>query len=113
VRESSRLVVINNYQWIGDPRAAGFSVYIDGRRVGVAALGDRLCTSVAPGAHVLRVRFIWLWSPRVATDVAPGETKEFSADIPRNLPLWRRMVLGTFTPWAALSLAEQAVSVVP
>jgi hypothetical protein len=107
VRESSYLVVINNYQWIGDPRAAGFVVYIDGRRVGVAALGDRLSTTVAPGAHVLRVRFTWYWSPRVTTSLKAGETKEFSADIPRHLPFWRRMLRAIFTPLAALSLEEQ------
>lgn len=103
--ESSRLVVVNNYQWIGNPRAAGFTVYIDGRRVGVAPLGDSLTAVVTPGGHVLRVRFGWFLSPRVATDIEPGETREFSADILRKLPVWRRMV-HMLNPFAALSLEE-------
>jgi hypothetical protein len=101
----SRLVISNDYQWIGNPRAAGFAVYIDGRRVGVAPLGERLSVQVEPGSHVLRVRLWYFLSPHIAVDVKPGETTLFSADIPRTLPLWRKM-RGLVDPFHWLSLEK-------
>jgi hypothetical protein len=103
---ASQLVVVNNYQWIGNRQAAGFAVYVDGKRVGVAPLGEALSQPVDPGPHVLRVRLWYFLSPRVTIDVKPGETARFSADIPRTMPLWRRMMRGIVDPFHSLSLEE-------
>jgi hypothetical protein len=102
---AGRLIVANDYRWIGDPRAVGFAVYLDGRRVGVAPLGEALTEQVDPGMHVLRVRLWYFLSPRVAVDVKPGETLRFSADRPRTLPWWRQM-RGLVDPFHWLSLEE-------
>jgi hypothetical protein len=39
-------------------------------------------------------------------DLRPGETRRFSADIPRKRRLWRRMVRGMVDPLHSLSLEE-------
>jgi hypothetical protein len=101
----TRLVIANDYQWIGNPRAAGFAVYVDGRRAGVAPLGDRLSVPVDPGTHVLRVRLWYFLSPHVKVDIQPGEVRRFSADIPRTQP-WRRKIRGLVDPLHWLSLEE-------
>ena len=103
---TSRIAVTNDYQWIGNPAAAGFTVYVDGKRAGVAPLGDTFSQPVEPGTHVLRVRLWYLLSPRVRVDLRPGETRRFSADIPRKPPLLRRMVRGMADPLHSLSLEE-------
>ena len=105
-QEASRIVVANDYQWIGNPRAAGFAVYVDSKHVGVAPLGETFSEQVDPGRHVLRVRLWYFLSPRLELDVKPGETRRFSADIPRKLPLWRRMMRGMVDPFHSLSLQE-------
>jgi hypothetical protein len=87
----SQIVVVNDYKWIGDPRTAGFAVYVDGKRAGVAPLGEALSLRVDPGPHVLRVRLWYFLSPHVKVDVKPGETARFSADRPRTAPFWRKM----------------------
>jgi PEGA domain len=104
-----RLVIANDYQWIGNPRAAGFAVYVDGRRVGVAPIGKRLSVQVEPGLHLLRVRLWYFLSPRVTVDVKPGETARFSANIPTTLPLWRK-VRGLVDPFHWLTLKEGGLS---
>jgi hypothetical protein len=103
---TSRIVVANDYQWIGKPGAAGFTVYVDGKRAGVAPLGQTCSQQVEPGAHVLRIRLWYFLSPRVMLDLRPGETRRFSADIPRRRRLWRRMVRGMVDPLHSLSLEE-------
>jgi hypothetical protein len=103
---TSRIVVTNNYQWVANPAAAGFTVYVDGKRAGVAPLGAAFTKQVQPGAHVLRVRLWYFLSPRVKLDLRPGETRRFSADIPRKVPLWRRMLRGMTNPLHSLSLED-------
>ncbi len=103
---TSLIVVANHYAWIGNPRMAGFTVYVDGKRAGVAPLGDTFSLQVEPGAHVVRVRFWYFLSPRVSLDARPGETRRFSADIPRKLPVWRRFLGGMGDPLHMLSLEE-------
>jgi hypothetical protein len=104
---SGRLVVANVYQWIGSPELAGFTVYLDGQRAGVAPLGQSLSQQAEPGPHVLRVRLWYFLSPRVRLDLRPGETRRFRADIPRALPWWRKM-RGLVDPFHWLSLEETA-----
>lgn len=104
--QKTRIVVANDYQWLGNPQAAGFAVYVDGKHAGVAPLGETFSRQVDPGRHVVRVRLWYFLSPRVELDVKPGETRRFSADIPRALPLWRRMVRGMVDPFHRLSLQE-------
>jgi PEGA domain len=101
--DPGRIVVANDYQWIGDPRVVGFTVYVNGRRAGVAPLGEALSAQVDPGTHVVRVRLWWFLSPRVTVSVNPGETVRFSADRPRTLPWWRQL-RGLVDPFHWLSL---------
>jgi hypothetical protein len=103
---TSRIVIANDYRWVGNPAAAGFTVHVDGKRAGVAALGDTFSQQVVPGVHVVRVRLWYFLSPRVKLDLRPGETRRFSADIPRKLRLWRRMMRGMADPLHSLSLEE-------
>ena len=53
---TATLDVTNSYQWIGNPSAAGFIVYLDGRRIGIASAGRSLTAQVQPGPHTARVR---------------------------------------------------------
>ena len=101
--DPGRIVVANDYQWIGDPRVVGFTVYVNRRRAGVAPLGEALSAQVDPGTHVVRVRLWWFLSPRVTVSVNPGETVRFSADRPRTLPWWRQL-RGLVDPFHWLSL---------
>ena len=45
-KNTSRIVVTNDYQWVGSPAPAGFTVYVDGKRAGVAPLGDTFSQQV-------------------------------------------------------------------
>ena len=101
-----RIVVINDYQWMGSPAAGGFVVYLDGKRAGVAPLGATCSMQVASGAHVLRIRLRYYLSPRVKLDLRPGETRRFSADIPRKVRVWWRILRGIADPFHSLSLEE-------
>jgi hypothetical protein len=86
-------------------RAAGSTVYLDGKRAGVAPLGETFSQQVQPGPHVLRVRLWYFLSPRVTIDMGPGDTRRLSADIPRTLPWWQKMS-GLVDPFHWLSLEE-------
>jgi hypothetical protein len=101
-----RVEVRNAYQWIGNPRMAGFAVYVDRRRAGVAPLGGVLTVPTQPGAHVLRVRFWWFMSPPVRLSLEPGQTLRFSADIQREAPVAVRILRGMADPFRWLSLRE-------
>jgi hypothetical protein len=105
-QNTSQISVSNEYQWIGNPAAAGFTVYVDGKRAGMAPVGDNFSQSVEPGPHVLRVRLWYFLSPRLRVDLRPGETRRFRADIPRKRPLLRRMLRGMADPLHSLSLEE-------
>jgi hypothetical protein len=105
VESTARIVVANDYRWIGNPAAARLTVYLDGRRTGVAPLGQTFSQQAEPGTHVLRVRLWYFLSPRVKLDLRPGETRRFSADIPRTVSWWRKM-RGLVDPSHWLSLKE-------
>jgi hypothetical protein len=94
---TATLVVTNSYQWIGNPAAAGFSVYLDGRKIGVASPGRSLTAQVQPGPHTLRVRLWYFLSPKLTIDAAPGQTLRLSADRPRGKG-WRRQLRGLVDP---------------
>lgn len=101
------LVVVNDYQWVGNPLLGAFRIYADGKQAGVALPGgDDLNVPVEPGQHTLRVRLWYYLSPRVDVNVQPGETLRFHADIPRTLPLWRRMTRALVHPFHSLALAR-------
>jgi hypothetical protein len=53
---TATLDVTNNYQWIGNPSAAGFIVCLDGRRIGIASPGRSVTAQVQPEPHTARVR---------------------------------------------------------
>jgi hypothetical protein len=105
--DSAVLVVENAYQWVGSAGLGTFAVYVDGRRAGVATLGDRLRVRVDSGQHTVRVR-LWWWyrSPMVRLTVGPGETRRLRADIPRQQAVLTRIVRGIFDPFHSLSLGE-------
>ena len=103
---TSRIAVTNDYQFLGNPAAAGFTVYVDGKRAGVAPLGETFSQQVEPGMHILRVRLWYFLSPRVNLDLRPGETRRFSADIPRKLRFWPRMMRAIADPLHSLTLEE-------
>lgn len=105
VGSTARIVVANHYRWIGNPAAARLTVYLDGRRAGVAPFGQTFSQQAEPGTHVLRVRLWYFLSPPVKLDLRPGEARHFSADIPRALPWWRKM-RGLVDPAHSLSLKE-------
>jgi hypothetical protein len=71
----------------------------------VAPLGQAFSLQAEPGTHVLRVRLWYFLSPRVKLDLGLGQTRRFSADIPRTLPWWRKM-RGLLDPTHWLSLKE-------
>jgi hypothetical protein len=100
------LVVSNDYQWIGNPRAAGFVVYLDGKQAGTAPLHQALNVQVEPGTHTVRVRLWYFLSPRTQVEVKAGQVVRLNADIPRTLP-WRRKMRGLVDPFHWLSLVKQ------
>ena len=100
------IAVRNDYQWMGNQQAAQFAVYLDGRFSGWVPLGQWVNLPVDHGKHTLRVRMWYYFSRRVTVSIAPGETKRFSADIPRAMPFLARMMRGIFDPFHWLSLAE-------
>jgi hypothetical protein len=102
---AARIDIANNYRWVGNPAAAGFTVYLDGKHAGVALVGQTLSQQVQPGPHVVRVRLWYFLSPSVTINMPPGDTRQFSADIPRTLPWWRKM-RGLVDPFHWLSLEE-------
>jgi hypothetical protein len=106
-RNRSWIVVDNVRQWIGDPRLAGFAVYVDGVRAGLAQLGESITAPVAPGRHSVRIRGWWFLSPRVDVVLKAGEAARFSADISRETPVWRRIARAIVDPFHSLSLAKQ------
>ena len=85
------LIVANNYRWIGNPSAVGFIVYLDGRRIGVAPLGEELAVQVDAGRHIVRVRLWYFLSPKLAVEARPGQTLRLSADKPRGKGRWRQL----------------------
>lgn len=99
------LEVVNNYQWIGDPRIGKFRVYLDGKAVGWAPLSGALQVPLDPGHHTVRVRLWWYLSPQVEIDGVGGQTIRLEADIARELPVARRMARMGLRPFHSLSLS--------
>ncbi len=104
---SVSLVVDNAYRWVGRPSLGTFAVYMDGKRAGLATLGDQLTVRLNPGQHAVRVQ-LWWWyrSPTVSVTIAPAQTRRLRADIQRQQMLVTRFVLMLFDPFHSLSLQE-------
>ena len=87
-----------------DPRLGGFTVVIDGQRVGRAPLHGGLRWPVAPGTHTVRVR-LWSYykSPRLTIQVMPGASVILRANKPAG-PVWKAMLLVMLRPFRSLSL---------
>lgn len=49
-----------------------YHVEIDGQRVGQIRDNDHVAFEVAPGQHVVRLRLLWISSPKYLVEVAPG-----------------------------------------
>jgi hypothetical protein len=103
----SAVVVVNCYRWIGNPAAAGFVVYLDGRRIGVAPVSGALTVQVGAGRHVVRVRLWYFLSSKLAVEAGPGQTVRLFADRPRGKRLFRQF-RGLVDPfhWLWLEQAE-------
>ena len=104
--DPASLIVENAYRWIGNAAWGVFVVYVDGKRAGTATLGGQLILRVDPGQHALRVRLWWYLSPTIKFTVEPGQTRRFSADIPRHQMILSRIVRAMFDPFHSLSLKE-------
>ncbi len=102
------IAIRNDYMWIGSPRLGEFSIYVDGRYAGRAALGATEKIPVSPGTHTVRVRLWWYLSPRVTVEINSGSAVYFKVDIPRNRNLLNRMVKGMFDPFHLPVLEERA-----
>jgi hypothetical protein len=100
----AEIEVVNAYRWMGDPRFGKFHVYVDGAKVGVAPLSGSLQTPVDPGEHWVRVRLWWYRSPSLQVGLAAGETLRLQGDIPRDLPVWKRMIRMLLHPGNSLTL---------
>jgi hypothetical protein len=99
------IAVRNDYEWMGNPAAGRFAVYLDGRFAGWAPLGGELRQQVVPGTHFVRVRWNYFLSPRVLVTVGQDETKWYSADRPRT-HLFRAFLRAMIDPFHFLALAE-------
>jgi hypothetical protein len=99
----SEIIVVNDSAWPGNPRLGAFTVAIDGRRVGQAALHGELRCAVAPGTHTVRVRQWHYKSPRLAVSVLPGASTVVRANKPAG-PAWKAMSRLALRPFRALSL---------
>jgi hypothetical protein len=51
-----------------------YAVNIDERRVGRLAVSQRQTVGVAPGRHTVQAKVLWMSSPELAVDVAPGQS---------------------------------------
>jgi hypothetical protein len=101
---NAAIKIVNEYQWMLDPRWAGFHVRLDGHRAGLAPLHGSLTTIVTPGPHNVRVRLWWYRSREVEVMALSGETVELVADICRDRPVIKRIAELMFRPGSSLSL---------
>jgi hypothetical protein len=99
------ITVVNDYPWVGDPRLAATSVYLDRRRrrAGVAPVRGRLDLEVSPGNHEVRVRIWWFRSPKLLVEVKPGTPCVVRADKPHGTSGGATLRLA-FRPLTAWSL---------
>jgi hypothetical protein len=72
--------VINCRRWSQDARLGRFRVFVDGKAVGWANAYGSLKVPVASGAHTVRIRGTYWFSPRVRVDIAAGETIRLAAN---------------------------------
>jgi hypothetical protein len=97
------IVVVNDYAWLGNPRWGGFTVAIDGQRVGTAPLGAQLRWPVEAGTHTVRIRQWHYKSPRLTIEVLPGTPATVRANKPAG-PVWQAMLRLLLHPFNSLSL---------
>jgi hypothetical protein len=93
--ESTQLVghveIFQDRDWLGDPRMAAFTVYVDGSRFGKLALKSTIRFTLPEGVHRLRIRQFYFMSPTVTINVVSGQILRLKADIPR-VPLMARIL---------------------
>jgi hypothetical protein len=103
-KATGTLVVLQDRQWVGDPRLGGFNVSVNGRRVGKAPVQGRLVVPVSPGPNTVRIRQWWFRSPPVTLDIASDATVRLRGDIPRSMGFSARMFKFLISPGSALVL---------
>ena len=103
-QESARASIRNAYPWLGDPRLAKFSVYLDGRLQARLLPGTSTEISASPGEHCLHVAWHWNRSPDFVWLANPGERIDLDATIDMSASVWARMMKLLFHPRSALIL---------
>jgi hypothetical protein len=107
VPSTAVILIRNDYQWMLDPRYGRITAYVDKRKVGAIDLGGELAVEVDPDApHEVRARLWWFRSPVVTVNPGAGESRLLHADIRRDLPVFKRMVLLAYRPSTALHLGD-------
>jgi hypothetical protein len=108
VESQAEIVVVNDYEWIGNPRLGAFSVRIDGRRVGVSPLSGRGTFPVSAGTHSIRARFAYYYfmSPTSFVEVPPGGRVVLHVNKPQG-PAAKAMLRLLVHPFTSLSLLPE------
>jgi hypothetical protein len=100
------IIVFQDRYWFGDPRLAAFTVSVDGKKVGRAALNSSLRVPVSPGRHTVRIRQWWFRSSRITVEVSSGSNVKLKADAPTG---FAGMVKLMFRPSTALMLESSDI----
>jgi hypothetical protein len=103
VAAKGSIVVLNPQPWFGNQKLGGFTVYIDGRRVGTVLPESSAEFPCSEGSHTVRVRRRFYFSDRVEVAVTPGSVS-LTAGI-KGEGVAGGMASLMFTPWKALSLS--------
>jgi hypothetical protein len=102
--DAGSIVVFQDRTWMADPKLGAFTVYVDGRRVGVAPVLGELVVPINPGPHRVRIRQWWFRSPAVEVVVETGAAVRLRGDIPMSVGVFGRMGRFLFAPSSALVL---------
>ena len=112
--ETTSMTVISAYpyishRWVSPKkdgyRSGAFKLYVDGRSVGWLPPLGRRTLDMPVGSHTVRVRFRWFRSRRIDLRLSEGQHLEFTANIPRGLGSFGRLV---FRPGSAVTLEAVA-----
>ena len=94
--------VFQDRQWAGDRRLGTFTVYVDGKRVGIVRPLSTIRVPLPPGVHCLRIRQWWYRSTRVEVKVEEGVVIRLKAGVPKGRESLRLL----FHPSASLTLVR-------
>ncbi len=101
--EGSTITVIQDRQWVGDPRLWGYTCSLDRERIGVVPVLGKLTVPVESGTYSVTVRQWSFASVPVEVEVGVGDHLRLRADTPQG---WRGFVHLLLHPRRALILVE-------